>query len=271
MRSPPSPPRLCTPSYTLGRSPGLRRNRQPMVNGQVTVSTVAVGMARHRAPGDRAVGPQVAIFTADPDIPQIFTKETMSASKSSLVEEPFLPIVTRSAPVIQSIDWDNTPFLLGYVVCTAKPTAEVPLITERGDPLLASWRFGLGKSVAFMSDAKSRWAADWLGWPGYSRFWAQVVRDTLRDTRQRGIETRIEHRGESGRIVVDAATDAGDFVSGLHGAVQWCSHPRDQTVALRQPRRAAMRRTWTPRRQLPIQNSADQDAVSGRYADFTMG
>lgn len=249
-----------------------------MVNGQVTVSTVAVGDG-----ADTALLQEIArwgrgryYFTADPfDIPQIFTRETMSASKSSLVEEPFLPVVTRSAPVIQSIDWDSTPFLLGYVVCTAKPTAEVPLITERGDPLLASWRFGLGKSVAFMSDAKSRWAADWLGWPGYSRFWAQVVRDTLRDTRQQGVETRIVHRGESGRIVVDAATDAGDFVNGLHGAVQMVRPSREiETVALRQtaPGRyeAEMDTSETGSYLFKIRQTLDA-AGEDVYADFTRG
>ena len=54
-----------------------------------------------------------------------------------------------SAPtqVLAEIRLDEAPFLLGYVVTRAKPTAEVILATESGDPLLAWWRYGLGMSV----------------------------------------------------------------------------------------------------------------------------
>lgn len=194
-----------------------------MVGDQVTVSTVAVGEG-----ADTALLQDIArwgrgryYFTADPyDIPQIFTKETMSASKSSLVEEPFLPQVLHNDPVIQGIDWGSTPFLFGYVVCSAKATAKVPLITERGDPLLATWRFGLGKTAAFMSDAKSRWAGDWLGWPGYNVFWAQVVRDTMRVTQNQGNETQIAFKGSAGHIIIDSVDDDGNFVNGLNTSVQ---------------------------------------------------
>ena len=41
--------------------------------------------------------------------------------------------------------WDS-PALLGYVKTIRKATAQIPLVTDLGDPLLAHWRFGLGKS-----------------------------------------------------------------------------------------------------------------------------
>ena len=72
------------------------------------------------------------------------------------------------------------PFLLGYVMTRPKPTSEVILATESGEPLLAWWRYGLGMTTAFTSDAKSRWAAEWITWEGYSKFWTQVVRQTMR-------------------------------------------------------------------------------------------
>jgi hypothetical protein len=196
---------------------------EQMANELITVSTVAVGdgadvnllqdMARW--------GRGRYYFTADPyDIPQIFTKETMTASKSSLVEEPFLAQVFREDQVIRGIDWDTAPFLFGYVVTTPKATADVSLVTERGDPLLASWRFGLGKSVAFTSDAKSRWAADWLGWPGYGAFWAQIVRDVMRTAQHRGNETTITMHGDTGKLVVDSIDGHGNFLNGLETTAQ---------------------------------------------------
>lgn len=194
-----------------------------MASGAITVSTVAVGEG-----ADVALLQDIArwgkgrhYFTADPyDIPQIFAKETMTASKSSLVEEPFLAQVFRPSQVVGGIDWESAPFLFGYVVTSPKSTAEVPLVTERGDPLLAEWRVGLGKATAFMSDAKSRWASDWLAWPGYGTFWAQVVRDVMRTTQSRGHETHITYSSGKGRIIVDNADDHGNFVNGLHSVVQ---------------------------------------------------
>jgi len=105
--------------------------------------------------------------------------------------------------------------LFGYVVTTPKATAETLLLTERGDPLLTQWQFGLGKAVAFTSDAKSRWAGDWIRWPGYSAFWAQLVRSVLRTSDDRGNETTLSWSGNEGRIVVDSVDERGRFRNGL--------------------------------------------------------
>ena len=88
---------------------------------------------------------------------------------------------------LSEIDVDAAPFLLGYVVTRPKPTSEVILATEAGDPLLAWWRYGLGMSVAFTSDAKARWAAEWLAWPQFGKFWAQVVRHAMRKAEAKGV------------------------------------------------------------------------------------
>ncbi len=194
-----------------------------MASELITVSAVGIGEG-----ADTVLLQDIArwgrgrfYFTADPyDIPQIFTKETMQASKSSLVEEPFLPQVFSKNQIVQAIDWDTSPFLFGYVVTTPKATADVILVTERGDPLLASWRVGLGKTVAFTSDAKSRWASDWLGWPGYGVFWSQIIRDTMRTTQSRGAETTVSYTGEEGRVVVDNVDPNGNFVNQLGARVQ---------------------------------------------------
>ncbi len=47
------------------------------------------------------------------------------------------------------------------------------------DPLLVRWQYGLGRAAVFSSDAKSRWAASWLTWPGFDRLWTNIFRDLL--------------------------------------------------------------------------------------------
>ena len=49
------------------------------------------------------------------------------------------------------------------------------LATEDGDPLLAFWPIGLGRTAVFASDVKDRWATDWLRWRGYGPFFSAVV------------------------------------------------------------------------------------------------
>ena len=136
---------------------------------------------------------RVAIYlTDDPaNIPQIFAKETVTASKSAIDEQPFMPQVVRTTQALADLDLETAPFLLGYVMTRPKPTSEVILATEKGDPLLVWWRYGLGMTVAFTSDAKARWAAEWLTWPGYSKFWAQVVRHAMRKSDAKGVAVEI--------------------------------------------------------------------------------
>src|SRR5688572_31980886 len=50
----------------------------------------------------------------------------------------------------------------------------------------ARWRVGTGWVVAWTSDVKNRWAADWLGWGGYPKFWAQIVRTAMRHKQHEG-------------------------------------------------------------------------------------
>jgi Ca-activated chloride channel family protein len=64
--------------------------------------------------------------------------------------------------MLKDIPFEASPDLHGYVKTNRKATAQVPLVTDLGDPLLAHWQFGLGKVTAFTSDCKSRWAAMWI-------------------------------------------------------------------------------------------------------------
>jgi Ca-activated chloride channel family protein len=90
----------------------------------------------------------------------------------------------------------------------------VILLTESGDPLLAWWRYGLGMSVAFTSDAKARWAAEWLSWPAYGKFWAQVVRHAMRKSDAKGVVMQVEPRGPKAVVSLDSVAPSGKFLNG---------------------------------------------------------
>jgi Mg-chelatase subunit ChlD len=187
-----------------------------MAAARITCSTVAVGEdADKKLLEDIArIGNGRFYATNDPtNVPQIFTKETVAASKSAINEQPFTPQVVRPTKVLSEIDFETAPFLLGYVVTRPKPTCELVLASESRDPLLAWWRYGLGMTVAFTSDAKSRWAAEWLTWPGYSKFWAQLVRHAMRKSETKGILAQVDHKNRRATVTLDAVDPAGKFLN----------------------------------------------------------
>jgi uncharacterized membrane protein/Mg-chelatase subunit ChlD len=149
------------------------------------------------------------------EIPRIFLKEATYALKPAIIEEPFFPRVDPSQPLLKGFSAGSFPPLLGYVAATPKPLADVSMVSKRDDPVLASWRYGLGKSVAFTSDAKNHWAAQWIDWPGFSKFWAQIVRWTIRSSSAANFETSVDIVHRQGHVTVDALDRNGGFINFL--------------------------------------------------------
>lgn len=155
-------------------------------------------------------------FARDPaELPRIFVKEAKVVKRSLIFNEPFQPLLVMSGELTKGLTADELPPLNAYVATTAKPRAMVPIVSdnENHDPVLAYWRYGLGKSVAFTSDASSNWAADWVMWEKYNKFWGQAIRwaSRKRDTSNLEISTRLE--GTSGKMIVDAIDEDGNFVN----------------------------------------------------------
>lgn len=143
-------------------------------------------------------------------LPQIFIKEATTIRRSLIHEDPFEPVSSGFSPILVGIE-DSLPQLRGYVGTSPKSLADVPLLTDKKDPLLAHWRHGLGRTVAFTSDAKERWARAWVTWGRYSKFWSQAVRWMLRSPANPNYQVEMEIDGAQGRVIVDAVDDDGEF------------------------------------------------------------
>ncbi len=179
----------------------------------ITISTVAVGAGAQIGllQAIAAAGGGQSYITMDPAaITRIFTQDTMVHTGRMIREEAFQPEMVERHPMLRSWENDQAPPLLGYVKTNRKATAQVPLVTDTGDPLLAHWRYGLGKVTAFTSDCKSRWGALWVSqWDGYSQLWAQVLRETARPPQGQNMDLRLESEGEDVTCYVDLQEDAG--------------------------------------------------------------
>jgi uncharacterized membrane protein len=124
-------------------------------------------------------------------IPDIFVRETIRTAGEQVVEETFQPIPSAPSEILDGLDAGRLPQLLGYNATTAKGSATVALLTAREDPLLAQWQYGLGRAVAWTSDARQQWAAPWIGTAEFGTLTAQLVAWTLPPQDSEGIEVRF--------------------------------------------------------------------------------
>ena len=187
---------------------------QAIVGDRITVSTVLI--SGHAGPdtmiwmADQGKGRFYNVNSPD-DLPQIFIKETAVILKSAIYEEPFKPQVRSVSEVVRGIGATEYPSLLGYVATTPKPRAETPLWTDKGDPLLAHWQYGLGRSVAFTSDAKPKWARLWMNWDKYRQFWSQIGQWSLRRLENADFTTEVSVDKGEGVLNVEAVDDQGNY------------------------------------------------------------
>ncbi|MEO8703314.1 MAG: VWA domain-containing protein [Kofleriaceae bacterium] len=148
-------------------------------------------------------------------LPRFFLNETRIVQRSPLVEDSVSVRVAKQVEAIEGTDVAHAPPLHGYVITTAKPTAETILVSERAEPILARWRYGAGTAVAWTSDVKNRWSADWIRWRGYPKLWAQVVRSAMRRKVYDSYDLRATVVDGRARVVVDAVDSGDQFVSAL--------------------------------------------------------
>ena len=193
-------------------------NLQKLRGMGITLSTVATGADAQGAQflaSLAAVGGGKAYVAEKPeDLPRILTKDQQSISKLRIIEEPFVARPIPDDEVIGGIDWGSQPPLLGYNVSSAKAGATVALTApDHRDPVFAYWRYGLGRTFAFTSDDRPHWAVHWLGWPGYTRFWAQALRWSLRQNTDADFQSTLDNENGHGHLVVDAFTANGGFVN----------------------------------------------------------
>ncbi len=197
----------------------MKELMQAIVGDRITVSTVLI--AGHAGPdtmiaiADQGRG-RFYNVTSPNDLPQIFIKEAAVILKSAIFEEPFNPQYAAASELVRGIGANEYPQLLGYVATTPKPRAEVPLLTDKGDPLLAHWQYGLGRAAAFTSDAKAKWAKNWLGWEKYRQFWSQIAQWSLRRLENADFTTEVSVEKGDGHISVEAVDEKGGYQNFLN-------------------------------------------------------
>lgn len=180
-----------------------------------------------------------AYHIKDPsELPAIYIKETRLISQSFVHEKRFTPLLVGGQVGGGAIEGIKPPLpdLFGFVRTSKRNSTlvDVPIETpalgfgkdKHSFPILAYWQYGLGKSIAFTSDARTQreggktyWDRDWASSDMYTRFWEQVVDYSLRavdtgqylrlntEVRDGKIHLRLEARDERTKLPITNLLD----------------------------------------------------------------
>jgi Ca-activated chloride channel family protein len=203
---------------------GLEDLASSMRADGITLSTVGLGAEVNRALLETlaGLGGGRAYFPEDAgSVPQIFLSEARRYKRPSAIDRSTRVFEREHARFLEGIPLGTAPPLGGYVTTQAKARpAQIILETERGDPLLARWRAGLGYALAWTSDLKPRWASTWLTWRSFGRLLAQLVREHMRSSDLETLPLEASLEGERAHVVVDALGADDQFEDRLTGRVR---------------------------------------------------
>jgi len=161
-------------------------------------------------------------------LPRIYQKETRMISRPLIFErgQPWAPILAGSTEPVQGLP-NSYPGITGLVLTSLKENelVECPLQSPEPkgqvNPLLAHWNYGLGRSVAFTSDAGFKWTTGWQNWDHYAAFWSQVIRWSMRPTDNGNLSMTLRREDGKVKVLVDALDKRQQFLNFLQiqGAV----------------------------------------------------
>ncbi|QDU58897.1 VWA domain-containing protein [Aeoliella mucimassa] len=174
-------------------------------------------------------------------VPRIFMREVRRVSRPLLRDlvPPQTPIVVSDDPMIEGLG-DSFPAMRGFVMTTVKDNALVDVVLRSPAPpnaenstLLATWNYGLGRVVAFTSDAGRRWTNEWTGWSGYDAFFTNMIRSSMRPTDGSHNYTLATTTSDgTTTVVVDALDNENQFINQNTGMLGTVVGPDSQAIPM---------------------------------------
>jgi Ca-activated chloride channel family protein len=160
----------------------------------INVSTVLVGAQAHnQLLIDLASWGKGRFYSVSDrySLPEIILKQP-STMKLPAYKTGTFSVDTRGGEGWWSdIDRRSLPALDGYVETTTRDGAEELMeVNGTADPLLATWRYGLGRVTALMTEPVGEGTGGWANWRDYGRLLARVFSRTAADTRVFEYSTR---------------------------------------------------------------------------------
>ena len=151
----------------------------------ITVSTVAVGAD---ADFDKlsviahSCGGRFYHSDGDSELPRIFAQEVYLSTNTYVKNKTFYPTIVSQHELLEQLADEGLPALHGYVAATPKQTADVVLVSDEQEPILSTWQYGLGRTVAWNTDATNEWTAEYAKWEQYPSLWSNIIYYVINNT-----------------------------------------------------------------------------------------
>ncbi len=177
----------------------------------VTLSTVAIGQDADanllEALSEMGTGRFYDVVD-EQTIPSILSRETAMISRTYIEDNPFYPTI-YNASGWNTLFANGVPQMNAYIGTTAKQGASVIAESEKEDPVLAQWQYGLGKTFAFTSDSTGKWTGDWARWQDWGTFWQTLISQMLPSYNDVAYDVRLESDGSF--VITDPTNEAAFF------------------------------------------------------------
>lgn len=140
-------------------------------------------------------------------LPQVTIQVTQRLTRSRFINAD--TAVAASAGALA--DLGAIPSVQGYVLTYPRSAAST-LLWAGSDPLLSTWRTGLGSVTVLNIDLAAAWSRDWLAWSGMPRLFAEILETTSPlVTATSGIAPHVDVNPSTTTVLLDARTLAGEF------------------------------------------------------------
>ena len=195
---------------------GLVRRLQEL--DDVTLSAIGVGRTMNAALlGALVEAGGGTLYRADDFslLPQVSIQATQRISRKRFIDGP-----AEATGRLSDTSGDSTvPVLDGYVLTYPKPSADTSLWAGE-DPIVSTWRLGLGAVTVLNTDLIGSGSSEWLAWPGLSSLFEAILATTQPYAVSAiGLSASIVDGPDTTEIIVDAR-DAGAFANFLDLEVQ---------------------------------------------------
>jgi uncharacterized membrane protein len=181
------------------------------------ITTSAIGVDVHGQPQNMSYMQDIARWgggrfyesNSASQVPDLFLKESVAALKPWFEQNAFYPKISAAGDLLQGVPTDSFPQLGGYVVTTPKQNAEQYLTSDKQDPVLAAWSYGLGRAVAWTSDSTGVWTSGFLKSSVSATLFARMVAWTLPGSAGDQLDVQAQPSGDGLQVTVTGPQTSG--------------------------------------------------------------
>jgi len=166
-----------------------------MYDDKIHISTVLVGPRSGSGFLVRLAnwgGGQFYVAPSRFKLPEVIFKQPSSSLMKPFVEGEMQIEPVLTSELTKGLNFESAPAVKGYVRTELKETAELLLRSEVGDPILARWHYGLGRTAVLTTRIGGDWSKQFLNWPKSRDLMANLVRQLCGVTPRQPVDLRLK-------------------------------------------------------------------------------